>query len=272
MLTTARVTGPYAKWPPKITSVNKLDIVREERGNKYSRDQGTSFQFCGQWYYFFGDTFCLDSKGNFIPDIVCNDIAKISDVSKPTLCRYADFDSTGKCNMFIPFTADEVNLSNARCVLWAFGGIVEIEPGVGFVWVEKCILHNDGTTEYCGTVLAQVGTDSKTGCICATRLPGTIFGINEPRIGTLSNVLDGGYVYLFGPTTATILSRVPKGSVTVRGAYEFWNGSGWVKDYQSGKVLFQDMQQGHVFKSNLFGPSRPWVFIGCNKVSVLVSD
>ena len=174
--------------------------------------------------------------------------------------------------MFIPFTADEVNLSNARCILWAFGGIVEVEPGVGWVWVEKCILGDNGTTEYCGTVLAQVGLDSKTGCICATRLPGTIFGSNEPRIGTLSNVLDGEYVYLFGPTGVTILSRVLKGSVTVRGAYEFWNGSGWVKDYQSGKVLFQDMQQGHVFKSNLFGPSKQWVFIGCNKVSKSVPE
>ena len=259
--------APFAKWPPRVNSVTKLDVVREERGLKYSRDQGTSFRFLGEWYYFFGDTFCFNPQGQYIPDVVCNNIAKISDVTKPALCRYDELDSTGKCYMFIPFIDDEIKVSNARCILWVFGGVVEVEPCVGFAWAEKCILHNDtGVTEYCGTVLAQIGLDSKTGRLCATRLQGTIFGSQEPRIGTLCNIVDGDYVYLFGPTVVTILARVAKGSVAVRGAYEFWNGKTWVKEYQSGAVLFQDMQQGHVFRSKLFGPSRPWVFIGSNKV------
>ena len=171
--------------------------------------------------------------------------------------------------MFIPFLADETNIPNSRYCLWAFGGVVEIDPGNAWVWVEKCLLNNStGASDYKGTVLAQVYPDQSTGNLAVRRMLGTIFSPGEPRIGTLSNVLEGNYVYLFGPTGATILARVPKNndSIINRDAYEFWNGAAWVKDYRSGAVLFRDIQQGHVFKSTLFGPQKPWVFIGCNKV------
>ena len=243
--------------------------MREERGNKYSRDQGTSFQLQGQWYYLFGDTFCYNSQGQYIKDIVCNGQAKISDITRPTLCRYDGFDSTGKSRIFIPLLADETNIPNSRCTLWAFGGVVETSPGIAWLWAEKSVFNNsNGAGTYYGTVLAKVTADPATGCLSATRASGTIFSATEPRIGTISCVLEGDYVYLFGPSLSTILSRVQKDSVLDRRAYDFWNGTTWVKDYNNGAMLFKDMQHGHVFKSTIFGPGRPWVFIGNNKVSL----
>ena len=120
-----------------------------------------------------------------------------------------------------------------------------------------------------------------------------IFRGGEPRFGSFSSILDGDFIYLWGNFREEVyLARVDKEKPHIRAAYEYWNGSSYVKDIKKVEPVFiriprerktskkkrrkikvpkipskkqsvGRMSSGCFFKSSLFGEERPWVFVGC---------
>jgi hypothetical protein len=120
-------------------------------GRRYSRDIGVSSIFNGNVYYQFGDTFCFNDRDEFV-GVVCNSIARVENPNDPTRSRYikSDHQSTQDRPLpYVPLTLDEQEYEKShsddqghlekRICLWAFSGIVEISPAMGYVWYQKSI-------------------------------------------------------------------------------------------------------------------------------------
>lgn len=127
-----------ACWPAELESPPTiLGYVLDVNTRGYSRDIGRSFQLGGFTYYVFGDTFCKDQDGYF-RGITSNTVALVSDTGKPTRCTYQSIDDKGMVAPFLELIEHE-NLyreehPKSRIILWSFGGLVEVEEGVGYVW------------------------------------------------------------------------------------------------------------------------------------------
>ena len=61
------------------------------------------------------------------------------------------------------------------------------------------------------------------------------------------------------------LARVDKTQPFNRTAYRYWNGVEYVEGLWDAIPIFRDLQQGAIIKSTIWGPSRPWVFVGNDK-------
>ena len=116
--------------------------------------------------------------------------------------------------------------------------------------------------------------DKHSGILDVVRMNGTIlgnpggsdmiFGPDEPRIGAFSTLVEGDFIYLWGTFKKdVVLAQVPINLPHVRSEYRYWNGVGYVENIGHAKPLMYGMQQGAVFKSNLFGKDKPWVVVGC---------
>ena len=255
-----------ATYPPKVTRIEVIDYLRDSSGIWQSRDIGRSCYFAGRYYYIFGDTFCKDQDNNFV-GLVSNTIASVDDPMRPLITSYASTDSDGKFEAFIKTTEEEEcseTHRGVRTTLWCFGGVVETSPEVGWAWFEKGE-QQEGKNTPCGGGIAQVVIDQETGRIRTVRAKELLFTQSEPRFGGFSIVLEGDFIYLFAFNDGEIvLARVSRHRPFVRDAYRFWNGSEYVRDMDTKGVLF-NVQHGAIFKSTLFGPERPWVFVGCSR-------
>lgn len=244
--------------------------VEDVNCESYWRDIGRSFKLGSYHYYLFGDTFCTQ-RHEYV-GLVNNTAALIPDPEEnPRISQYTHVDAdTGIVAPFLKYTAEEERLSNpagegnpTRVTLWGFGGVVEVQPGVGFHWYQKGIIKQDEQNEFQGVGLAIIRSDPVTGTLSSHRYPGLVFGRDEPKIGSLSCLLHDKQLYLWGEhNNNVILARVSVDCPWQRDAYTFWTGTGWHADWHHAAVILHDMPQGQVFPSDLFGPEWPWVFVG----------
>lgn len=125
--------------------------------------------------------------------------------------------------------------------------------------------------------MARVCIDKTTGSLHVDRIDGRmlgtmhgkggsdmIFGPDEPRFGSFSVLIEGDFIYLWGTHKKDVLlARVPKDYPHVRKSYRYWNGTAYIEDIDAANPLMPGMAQGAVFKSTLFGKTKPWVVVGC---------
>lgn len=234
----------------------------------YSRDIGRSSQFGGHTYYVFGDTFCKDRQGTFV-GITSNTVAIMPDREHPLESQYLAIKPDGMVEPLLPLNEDEILLekSGVRIVLWAFGGIVETNPGVGWTWYQKTVIYPNDYQHYHGVGIARISQAARPpGQLCAFRIESMLFGPDEPRIGSFSSLVHDDFVYLWGHHEGgVILARVHRYMPTTRNAYKYWNGRSYVDNWRDAIPVLRDIQHGCFFKSPLFGTERPWCFVGCTK-------
>ncbi|KAL8946624.1 MAG: hypothetical protein Q9222_007006, partial [Ikaeria aurantiellina] len=258
----------YATWPPIVTFIEKLGYVQSPSQPFYSRDIGRSFALDGRIYMVFGDTFCNDAG------VSSNTYQVIPNLDTPTESHYLTMAPDGLVSPLIEenhddrdYLAQRVN-ADKRVGFWCFGGIVETNPGLGWVWYQRHIINPDRSTQLTGTGIARISHDKSkpNGELSSTRMPGMMFEPGEPQFGSFSTLLVNDFVYVWGQKDTDIfLARVPKDSCQQRHTYEFWNGREFVPQIDRIVPVLQDMQQGQFFRSKLFGPQLPWVFIGVTR-------
>ncbi|KAG8533746.1 uncharacterized protein KY384_001487 [Bacidia gigantensis] len=264
-----------ACWPPTLTTDPEiLGYLTDINKINYSRDIGRSFHLGGNIYHQYGDTFCKNSKGDFV-GVVCCTTSKVVDQSKPLQSSYLAIDSNGLVMPLLSLNDEEIayqkNNPGNRPTLWAFGGVVEVGNGIGLLWYEKGIDHNPGsgqpqTYECLGIGIAKVAIERSSGQPTTERIPGLLFQQNEPHFG--SAFLDNGYIYLYGQISGDCkiaLTRVPPDSATDRSKYQFWNGSGWCTNTSDCAPAYADLPQGQVLRSSFFGTAYPYLFVGVSK-------
>lgn len=257
-----------AKYPPVLESVEILGYVTDRNGIDYSRDIGRSSTFAGRCYYVFGDTFCKDQDGEFV-GLQTNTAAVVKSPAEPLVSEYLSIQNDGMVDALIRLNPEEHRIGiskEKRVTLWPFGGIVEVSPGLGWIWYEKGLEHFEGGVDPCGVGVARVFSDPESGKMHTLRTDTMMFGVDEPRVGGFSSVVHGDHIYLWGHHGKDIvLARVPKDSPWQRDKYSFWDGEGYVPWWQAAVPVVKDVQHGAIIKSSLFGKERPWVFIGCTR-------
>lgn len=245
-----------------------LGYVEDFNRVKYSRDIGRSCKFGDDYYYMFGDTFCRDRRNDFV-GVTSNTLAKVLDVKFPIDAEYIRIEPDGMVEAFLPLTEDELLLQNSgvRVVLWSSGGIVESAAEVGWVWYQKLVIYANDHQNYHGVGIARISkAPNERSQLTSFRLESMLFKNDEPRIGTFSALCHENFLYLWGDyKKQVILARVPKFLPTSRHAYRFWNGRSYVADWNEAVPVLRDIQQGSFFRTTLFGPERPWCFVGCNR-------
>lgn len=204
-------------------------------------------------------------------------MAIIEDTDQPLKSKYLEVEENGFISPFIKLTPEEQQLEDnkmGRVVLWAFGGVVGMKDGTGRLWYQKSIDHGFGNLEYFGTGIAEVleryGCDQQP---ITRRTDDLIFGPDEPRMGTFTAIAHEDFIYLYGdrPDGKIILARLYNGRYEDRlrekGAHYYWDGAGWVQDWQKAAPVIDGMQQGAIVRSELFGEDRPFLFVGTSKLA-----
>lgn len=262
------MSGPHATYPPAVNA-NIIGYVVDKNCKGYSRDIGRSFELAGKHYYLFGDTFCKNSAGDYV-GLRDNTAAMVLDSKKPLETAYQSIAEDGMVDGLVPLNAEELALQKKheglRVTLWGFGGVVEVWKGTGLHWYQKGIIYGNDQHQYCGVGLAIINVDTKTGKLTAYRAKDILFGPDEPKIGSFSALLENDWLYLWGESgDSIILARVYKYYSEHRDQYNFWNGKTWVERWQEAIPVLCEVPQGAIFRSELFGKERPWVFVGVNK-------
>ncbi|KAL8856270.1 MAG: hypothetical protein Q9178_007107 [Gyalolechia marmorata] len=259
----------YAKWPPIVERVDNLGYVEARNQHFYSHDIGRSSELGGRVYYLNGDTMCNDAG------VSSNTYQVVPDRKKPTEALYLSTDCDGFVTPLIDKNEEEAQYlslpgnKTKRIAFWCFGGIVEISPGLGWVWYQKFIINElDGSLELVGVGLARVSQDKNglAGQLSSVRMPGLMFQVDEPLFGSFSTLVDGNTVYLWGQMGPDVfLACVPKANCQHRHMYQYWNGSKYVPQLAEAVPVLRDYQQGQFFRSEIFGAHLPWLFIGCTR-------
>ena len=127
-----------AIWPPALTAEPDIQgYLTDINQIGYSRDIGRSFTLGGNLYYVFGDTFCKNKSGVFV-GLRDNTASMVIDKSKPAESSYLDIREDGMVEPLVPLNDEEKELQKnhpeQRVTLWCFGGVVEIDPGIGLLW------------------------------------------------------------------------------------------------------------------------------------------
>ena len=272
---------PVAHYPPVLVKAEMLGYLKDTNGIGYSRDIGRSVLFKDRVYYIFGDTFCKNEAGDFL-GVQSNTYALVKNPAEPMDSTYLSRQEDGMVDALIPLNEAEhrkekvhYGHGNDQCprvTLWAFGGLAEVSD-FGWIWYQKGVAYDEEGKEentYKGTGLARVeeGEDDRLR-IC--RSAGPLFTADEPRVGTFSTLVEEDFIYLWGDhgkycEDGIILSRVPKDSPSDKRCYTYWNGEGYVEDWQEAIPVFGEMQSGAIVKSYLFGEKLPYVFVGCSSL------
>ncbi|KAL8997297.1 MAG: hypothetical protein Q9169_003389 [Polycauliona sp. 2 TL-2023] len=257
-----------ARWPPVVERVDHLGYIEGRDQHFYSHDIGRSSEFGGRIYYLNGDTFCNNAG------ISSNTYQVVPDRKKPTEAWYLSIDSNGRVLPLIHLNEEETqHLSlpenqTKRIAFWGFGGIVEINPNLGWLWYQKIVIDRvDKSHNLVGVGLARISQDRNglAGQLSSARMPGLMFQTGEPLFGSFSTLVLDDLVYLWGQKDSEIfLARVPKVNCQHRHMYQYWNGKGYVSEITEAASVLLDYQHGQFFQSDLFGPHL-WLFIGCTR-------
>ncbi|KAI4224332.1 MAG: hypothetical protein L6R36_004739 [Xanthoria steineri] len=258
----------YAKWPPVVERVDHLGYVEGPGQHFYSHDIGRSSEFGDCIYYLNGDTMCNDAG------ISSNTYQLVLERKKATEAMYVSIDDNGFVAPLIDNNEEETQYlslpenKTKRIAFWCFGGIVEISPGLGWVWYQKFIIDElDKSLNLVGVGLARITQDKAglAGQLSSARIPGLMFRSGEPLFGSFSTLVNGDMVYLWGQKDSDVfLARVPRTQCQHRHMYQYWNGANYVSQITEAAPVLQDYQQGQIFQSDLFGPHL-WLFVGCTR-------
>ncbi|KAL9043467.1 MAG: hypothetical protein Q9214_003350 [Letrouitia sp. 1 TL-2023] len=256
-----------ATWPPVLKTCTAIGYVNEPEAPRFSRDIGRSFVLGERIYYMYGDTFRNDAG------LVSNTYQLVKDRKRPTDAVYLSCDENGLVRPLLKLTEEEEALeknNDIRTALWCFGGVVEISNGKGLVWYQKHQFDNkNNTSELQGVGLAMITADKRTGKLTADRFDGNLlFDSSEPLMGSFSAINEGGWVYVWGQRDNKVyLGRVSETQCHDKGSYTFWNGASYTNEWQQAVPVMEDMQQGQVVRSSLFGDRYPWLFVGVTRWS-----
>jgi len=255
---------PHAKYPPKMASMETLGDIEDYSQRSYSRHGGRSSRLGGHAYYIFGETSWQPPDGTLVTQD--NTVAIVMNPARPLISAYLSLQQNGTVMPFVVPTPDEEQLTmggGPEVRLQSTGGIVETSPGVGWTYYQNEEEYG-GASQPRGTGLTMVSIRVATGEIVALRASGDLlFGPEEPRVGSLSSILEGDYLYSWGHYgTGVLLARVPRRKPFDRRAHTFWNGDEYVEDWRAAKAVMVDVQEGAVMKSKLFGAGKEWVFVG----------
>lgn len=273
-----------ACYPPIVESTEILGYIKDVNDIGYSRDIGRSSVLGGHSYYVFGDTFNKNERGEFV-GITSNTVAIVLDKENPLTTAYLDIQENGMVNALLPLNESERRLAEqqVRVILWAFGGIAETRPDLGWTWYQVAEIKDNSINHYHGVGLARISVidqfgqlqvarckelvyESPTNRLSYTHFRDLIFGPEEPRFGTFCSLVYNDRVYLWGDLDGKIyLARVSKYKPTSRDSYEFWDGFGYVREWQRAIPVLRDIQHGAFVHSHIFGSDRPWIFVGCTK-------
>ncbi|KAJ8606573.1 hypothetical protein MRB53_040873 [Persea americana] len=229
----------HIAWPPKA-------VLTTQGYVKECAPKHDAARRCGEadeHYYIFGDTFCMDNKGECI-GLTNNTIALIPDITRPLESKFLGENKNGTPGLvseFLPFTKEEVefnekNMPDRRVVLWSFGGLVEDAHGAGVGWIP-----------------AEVSQTA-----------------SEPRFGSHSVFKDeDGFLYLLGGGEGlrNFLARVPADADLLdRKNYTYYGRNGsWISEYANLDEL-QDLlpncAQGALMKPSWAPVGNPYVYIG----------
>jgi hypothetical protein len=145
--------------------------------------------------------------------------------------------------------------------------------GTGRIWFEKGTISSGGDNEYCGIGLAIIHYNHTCERLTTQRLEGTLdnglfFGAKEPKVGSFSTLIEGPFAYLWGEYNGHIvLARTRQEESSIRDLYGFWNGTDYVTDFTGAAPIsaFDEIPQGQIFRSDLFGKQKRYVFVGVSK-------
>lgn len=319
---------PRAVYPPAAESYTRFGYLKDTNNFEYGRENGRCFTLGGRTYLIWGDSWVKDDDVSY-EHIALNSVALVRDESKPFESSYQSYQENGIVNPLLTVTEAETGFTRGfRICLWSFGGVVEMSPGEGLMWYEIMGIipaTEEGASE--GMGIAKIKVKNDAGDLEAIRCTDLAFEIEaipckdlalrseskrlgeqpraktlifkggEPRFGSFSSILEGDFIYLWGNFGKNVyLARVDKEKPYIRAAYEYWNGSSYVKDIKKVESVFiriarkrktskkkrssikmltiprikqsvGQMSYGCFFKSSLFGEERPWVFVGCSKGS-----
>lgn len=191
------------------------------------RDGGQSVLIGGVVKWIFGDSF-FDRLGADGKQYRTNTSTE-STVANP-LATSEPLDAKGVSYQFIPFTAEEKKFNDStnsptdRIGLWPTG-IVTKDNATALVFYVK--LHLASTWTDYGIGIAHYAP----GQITAVRNPDLLFHYPEPNFQ--QPFIYNQYLYVYGQLRnkpGAGVGRAPIDKAESRDAYEFWNGSAWVKD------------------------------------------
>lgn len=255
---------PHARYPPIVASMETLGTIEDYSQRSYSRNGGRSSMLGGHAYYLFGKTSWQPPEG--IPVYQNNTAAIVMNPARPLISAYLSLRQDGTVMPFVAPTADESQLTmegGPEVRLQPTGGIVETTANTGWTYYQKED-ESGGVSRFLGTGMTMVFVWAATGQVEARRGGGDLlFGPEEPRVGSLSSIIEGEYLYSWGHYgNGVLLARVPKRIPYDRGMHTFWNGDDYVEDWRTAKAVMVDVQDGAVMKSRLFGAGKEWVFVG----------
>ncbi|KAI4216529.1 MAG: hypothetical protein LQ351_001018 [Letrouitia transgressa] len=254
-----------AIWPPVTKKCMAIGYVNALDEPRFSRDIGRSFILGGRIYYIYGDTFRNDAG------LVSNTYQLVKDRTRPTDAIYLSVDENGLVKPLLELTQEEEALEkndDIRTALWCFGGVVEIFNGTGLTYYQKHQFDNkNDTSKLQGVGLAVITANEHTGELTANRRGAALlFDSSEPLMGSFSATKEGGWVYVWGQRDNKVyLGRVPEMQCHIKGSYTFWNGASYTTEWQQAVPVMEDMQQGQIVRSSLFGNQYPWIFVGVTR-------
>ncbi|KAL9601773.1 MAG: hypothetical protein Q9219_002263 [cf. Caloplaca sp. 3 TL-2023] len=251
---------------PMVEHIDNRGYVNSPGYPEYSRDIGRSFILKGRVYYLFGDTFCNDAG------VSSNTYQLVPDRTKPTHAYYLSHGKDGYILPLIPQRDDEQAILNSpgheedRFAFWCFGGVVENNSGLGWMWYQSHLVPPSGLTVLQGVGIARVSSNASTcsGELSCARMPGLLFDREEIQFGSFSVLSVDNMVYMWGQLGADVyLACVAQKFCHQRRRYRYWNGHEYVEQIEQAVPVLRGYQQGQIFQSDLFGPELPWLFVGC---------
>lgn len=246
-----------------MMSMETLGPIEDYREPSYSREGGQSSILGGHAYYLFGKTSWQAPDGKAVTQD--NTAAIVMNPARPLISGYLSLERDGTARPCVAPTPDERQLTaegGPEVRLRPTGGIAETSPGIGWTYYQK--EEYDGVSRFRGTGVVMVKVFEKTGELEAIRAGGILlFGPEDPRVGSLSSIIEGDFLYSWGHYgNGVLLARVPKRKPWEREAHAFWDGAGYVEDWRAAKAVMVDVREGTVMKSGLFGAGKEWVFVG----------
>ncbi len=222
---------PSVPRPLAVMSVQDLGIVAHPP-SVLVRDGGASGSVGGRVLWTFGDTLFTPSAVDGATSR--SNTAALAEFAQP-LAASEPVDARGAPSPLLPFTAEEQAYNAAsgrpdeRYALWP-GSVVADGAGGGLVYYLKLKVHPGFLNyEFLGTGVARVATGSTV----ATREPGLLFPTPGPSFDNAFTLDAFVYAYgaLLGSTDQSVaVARAPLNQARERGAYRFWDGSGWGSD------------------------------------------
>lgn len=200
-----------------------------------ARDGGATAQIGGQLLWTFGDTLLSHPAADGAQLRSCT--IAWANPQTPTTMTFEPLDSTGAPYQCIPFTAAEASYnathSTSRIALWP-GSVIPDGQGGGLIFASKVLVNTSGALNYQlqGVILARIRPGQTvaqrvTSYSATVATPGMLFGPHDPDFAYAA-VLNGAvYVYADFGGSAVTLARAPLAAVTIRSAYQFWDGAGW---------------------------------------------